>query len=214
MIRPLKAIAFLVVVLGFSGAAFAGKHPVPLDPKADPSTCLTCHNSDDNREFGGGGASGPHGTKYWHILERRYEMSQAPTPGTLISNTYPSPSLVAGGANPGPYALCAKCHNLGTTNGGVLSDATFQPNKKGLGGHYTHIWSYGISCSVCHTAHGMGGTSASVTGERLVNFDANVVAPYVQGSNTYPISYSRATNTCTLTCHGQDHKPNGQVAPH
>ena len=43
--------------------------------------CTDCHNSDDNREFGGVGPNGPHGSKWDHMLERRYEFSQAPGPG-------------------------------------------------------------------------------------------------------------------------------------
>src|SRR5581483_8440126 len=35
--------------------------------------CTDCHNSDDNREFGGTGPNGPHGSTFLHILERRYE---------------------------------------------------------------------------------------------------------------------------------------------
>ncbi|HEV2730034.1 MAG TPA: hypothetical protein VGV15_08380, partial [Terriglobales bacterium] len=56
-------------------------------------------------------------------------------------------------------------------------------------------------CSVCHTAHGMGAGTANVTGERLVNFDVNVVAP----NGTLPVSYDRSTNTCSLTCHNHTH---------
>ena len=33
---------YLFLILAVS-TAFAAKHPVPLDPKADPSTCLACH---------------------------------------------------------------------------------------------------------------------------------------------------------------------------
>ncbi len=33
--------------------------------------CTDCHNSDDNREFGGAGPNGPHGSKWTHILERQ-----------------------------------------------------------------------------------------------------------------------------------------------
>jgi hypothetical protein len=33
--------------------------------------CTDCHNSDDNREFGGSGPNGPHGSRFTHILERR-----------------------------------------------------------------------------------------------------------------------------------------------
>jgi predicted CXXCH cytochrome family protein len=39
----LSALVCFLVVLLFAGRASAAKHPVPLDPKADPSTCLACH---------------------------------------------------------------------------------------------------------------------------------------------------------------------------
>jgi hypothetical protein len=173
--------------------------------------CSDCHNSDDNREFGGSGASGPHGSQFAHLLERRYEFSQVVPgtnfpfngPGSPIQNLFISPSLTAGAINPGPYALCAKCHNLSS----VLADVTFKPAASGRGGHFTHISELGFSCSVCHTAHGMGSLSASISGDRLVNFDLNVVATLTG----HPISYNRSTNTCTLTCHGYSHYPDGSV---
>lgn len=148
--------------------------------------CTDCHNSDDNREFGGAGPNGPHGSKWTHILERRYEFSQAATPGGPISNPYPNPDLSVNG----PYALCGKCHDLAQ----VLSDATFTK-------HSEHVNSVGASCSACHTGHGMGGQNPNVSGERLVNFDVNLVAP----NGTTPITYNRATRSCTLTCHGVAH---------
>jgi hypothetical protein len=52
----------------------------------------------------------------------------------------------------------------------------------------------------------MAGTNPNISGQRLVNFDVNVVAP-----NGVPISYNRATNTCTLTCHNTAHNPDGTV---
>ena len=156
--------------------------------------CTDCHNSDDNREFGGTGPNGPHGSKWFHILERRYEFSQAPAPGQLINNLYPTPDLSANG----PYAMCGKCHDL--TNQ-IMKNTSWSQ-------HSTHINS-GFSCSTCHTAHGMGGTNPNITGERLVNFDANVVAP----NGARPISYNRgANNTCTLVCHQVVHNPNGTVS--
>jgi hypothetical protein len=147
--------------------------------------CTDCHNSDDNREFGGTGASGPHGSKYTHILERRYEFSQAAIPGQAIGNLFPNPDV----GPAGPYALCAKCHNLST----ILANSSFVE-------HARHV-NAGFSCSVCHTAHGMGAQAATISGERLVNFDASVVAP----SGSAPISYNHATGSCTLTCHGRTH---------
>lgn len=147
--------------------------------------CTDCHNSDDNREFGGTGPNGPHGSKYSHILERRYDMSQAAAPGRPITNLNAPPNLSA----IGNYALCAKCHDLAN----LMSNSSFSE-------HARHI-NDGFSCSTCHTAHGMGGQAATVSGERMVNFDLNVVAP----NGATPIAYRRSSNSCSLTCHGHAH---------
>jgi hypothetical protein len=176
----------LTVLAAASAPAIAGVHPVPLEQNTDAAKCLECHNSDDNREFGGTGPNGPHGSKYLHILERRYEMTQAAVPGGPATNLFPNPDLTAAG----PYALCAKCHDLAQ----VLSNSSFSL-------HGRHISTDGFSCSVCHAPHGIAGSNANVTGERLINFDVNVV-----GSNGgTPISYSRTAKTCTLTCHSYSH---------
>jgi predicted CXXCH cytochrome family protein len=147
--------------------------------------CTDCHNSDDNREFGGTGPNGPHGSQYSHILERRYDMSQAPSPGQPITNLIVPPNLTA----TGNFALCAKCHDLAT----IVSNSSFSE-------HARHI-NDGFSCSVCHTSHGMGSQTATVSGERMVNFDRNVVAP----NGRSPITYRKSTNSCSLTCHGHAH---------
>jgi predicted CXXCH cytochrome family protein len=154
--------------------------------------CTDCHNSDDNREFGGAGPNGPHGSRWTHILERRYEFSQTAAPGQPISNLFPNPDLSAAG----PYALCAKCHDLPNQ---VMQNTSWNQ-------HSAHVNS-GFSCSTCHTAHGMGAASGTITGERLIDFDVNVV-----GSNGgLPISYNRGANTCVLVCHQAAHNPNGTV---
>ncbi len=51
--------------------------------------CTDCHNSDDNREFGGTGPNGPHGSQFSHILERRYEFSQV-APEAFSATTFKS----------------------------------------------------------------------------------------------------------------------------
>ncbi|MGA7288245.1 MAG: cytochrome c3 family protein [Terriglobales bacterium] len=169
--------------------------------------CTDCHNSDDNREFGGTGPNGPHGSQFSHILERRYEFSQvapgippAAGPGSTIENLLPA--VVDPGAG-GPYSLCAKCHDLNN----VLSNASFSQ-------HALHIKG-GFSCSVCHTSHGMGATSSNVSGDRMVSFDLKVVAENATSSGYFrsPISYNRGSNTCTLTCHNYSHNPDGTVIP-
>jgi hypothetical protein len=47
----------------------------------------------------------------------------------------------------------------------------------------------------------MGASSGTISGERLVNFDVNVVAQ----NGVAAISYNRTANTCTLVCHGYAH---------
>jgi hypothetical protein len=166
--------------------------------------CSDCHNSDDNREFGGTGPNGPHGSRYSHILERRYEFSQvAPGlppeagPGSAIQNLLPP---IVDPSTGGPYSLCAKCHDLSN----ILSNASF-------GKHSLHI-NAGFSCSVCHTAHGMEPNSSNVAGECMVNFDLKVVAENAMSSNfRSPISYNRGTETCTLACHNYRHNADGSV---
>jgi predicted CXXCH cytochrome family protein len=153
--------------------------------------CTDCHNSDDNREFGGTGPNGPHGSKWSHILERRYEFSQTLAPGQTVSNLFPTPDLTVNG----PYALCGKCHNLSN----IMQNASFSK-------HASHI-NAGFSCSACHTAHGTAPSSNNVSGLRLVDFDINVVGP----NAGQPVSYNRDSNTCTLTCHNAAHNPNGSV---
>ncbi len=170
-----------------------------LDGTVDPTNprlvgtrifCTDCHNSDDNREFGGTGPNGPHGSKWSHLLERQYVFSQVAAgaaPGTAITNLNPNPDLSAAG----PYALCGKCHDLSV----VVSSTSWL-------GHAEHVVNEGISCSACHTAHGMGGVSATISGQRLVNFDGKVVAP----NGTTPITFSETpVPTCTLVCHGEAH---------
>jgi len=163
--------------------------------------CTDCHNSDDNREFGGSGPNGPHGSQYAHILERPYELSQVVPgvpplagPGTTIQNLLPA--IVDPAAN-GPYSLCAKCHDLSN----ILSNASFSK-------HSTHL-NAGFSCSVCHESHGISSPSAGLTGQRLVNFDIAVVA--MNDVLLTPITYNRTNGTCTLKCHNYNHNQNGTV---
>jgi hypothetical protein len=161
--------------------------------------CTDCHNSNTNREFGGIGPNGPHGSSFSHILERRYEISQVASgtfpsggPGTLIINPQQNPLTEP--SSGGPYSLCAKCHNLDN----ILSNVSWAHHKN-------HVQDDGASCSVCHSAHGTPAGGPGL-GKRLINFDRNVVAP-----NGGVLSYSGAT--CTLRCHMIDHFPDGSVKP-
>jgi hypothetical protein len=47
----------------------------------------------------------------------------------------------------------------------------------------------------------MNTQTENATGERMVSFDLNVAA----ANGALPISYDRALNSCTLTCHNHTH---------
>jgi hypothetical protein len=197
----------LNVLLQFSSTAMS-QHPVMRDatgisqpsllkymwslsgtqsrPMGNRILCTDCHNSDSNREFGGTGANGPHGSRNDHILERRYLISKVDAgsgPGSPVVNLSPKPTLDPISS---PYALCAKCHDLVNVNASI----SFRQ-------HNRHIQA-GFSCSVCHSAHGVPAGTIGVTGKRLVSFDLNVVAP-VNGS----VSYNGTS--CNLLCHNHKH---------
>jgi hypothetical protein len=147
--RPAKLALNCLAVLLFLLAiapAHADIHPVPREKNADSAAWLECHSSDDNREFGGTGPNGPHGSTYPHILERNYQFIQAATPGGTVTNTFPNPDV----SPQGPYATCTKCHDL--TN--ILSKMSWTQ-------HSRHASQNGFSCSVCHTAHGMAPAAAA-----------------------------------------------------
>jgi hypothetical protein len=93
--------------------------------------------------------------------------------------------------------MCGKCHDLSNQ---VIKNTSWNQ-------HSYHI-NFGVTCSTCHTGHGMGSTNANVSGQRLVNFDANVVAP----NGALPISYNRGANTCILVCHQIAHNADGTVS--
>jgi predicted CXXCH cytochrome family protein len=38
-----RSISIMALLSAFTAAAWAGKHPVPLEPKQDPATCAQCH---------------------------------------------------------------------------------------------------------------------------------------------------------------------------
>jgi hypothetical protein len=87
------------------------------------------------------------------------------------------------------YALCYRCHDRDS----ILRDESFAEHDK-------HIRGEDSPCSVCHTPHGTSGPTA-----HLVNFDTRVVRPAGNGILEF-VDQGRFRGTCTLTCHGEDHR--------
>jgi cytochrome c peroxidase len=65
--------------------------------------------------------------------------------------------------------------------------------------HNTHVVDDKAACTTCHDSHGVA------SAPHLINFNTDYVTP-VPGT---PINYTSAGmnhGTCTLMCHGKEHK--------
>jgi predicted CXXCH cytochrome family protein len=88
--------------------------------------CTECHNNSSGMQAGGAGPTGPHGSAYAPLLERRQE----------FPDFQPESSLV--------YALCYKCHSRTS----ILANASFPQ-------HYQHVVTRTTACTTCHDPHGV-----------------------------------------------------------
>jgi len=148
--------------------------------------CSDCHNNDNARALGGAAANGPHGSRYEHILERRYELEPVPaTPGASTLGVSYAPGLSVA------YALCDKCHDV--DNALLSSDTVF-------GRHQMHVVGQRASCATRHAPHGVQGGNPHFNAH-LLNPDIRIVGPNQFGV----LRVDTAARTCSLACHGKDH---------
>jgi predicted CXXCH cytochrome family protein len=171
-------------VLGASGAPLPGR---PLSANSLIS-CTDCHNSDTGVNRGvPGGAAGPHGSSYEHILERQYATNTPGSgPGALLGTVPYAPSA---------YALCDKCHDV---SGSIMQNQSFAF-------HSEHV-ANGMACASCHDSHGIDGGNPGENSS-LINFDLTLVGPDpVTGRLGYrDLGFRKGE--CALTCHGVAHSP-------
>jgi predicted CXXCH cytochrome family protein len=148
--------------------------------------CTDCHNNSRARSSGGTAASGPHGSDFEHLLERRYELEAVPA---VAGDTAPGVTYFSGLA--GSYALCDKCHDI--DNRLLSGDPVF-------GRHHEHVVEERTSCSTCHAPHGVQNASP-VNNSRLLNPDTRIVGPNSAGV----VRIDTSARTCSLRCHGENH---------
>lgn len=141
--------------------------------------CTDCHASDTSSKAGGSGSDGPHGSNESPLLIARYDT----TDYTKESSS--------------TYALCYRCHERTS----ILQNKSFRR-------HNTHIVEEDAPCSVCHDAHGISSAQGQkLNNSHLINFDTNIVKPSKR-TGTGPIfkDSGQFRGSCTLLCHGEDHR--------
>lgn len=90
--------------------------------------------------------------------------------------------------NAAAYALCYQCHSRSV----VLSEQSFRLHEK-------HVVEQKTACTTCHDSHGVANAP------HLINFNSLYVTPGSLGQINYQ-SLGQFKGTCTLMCHGVDHK--------
>ncbi len=89
-IKKLQTFAYFIVLFLLIGRVSAATHPVPLDPKADPSTCIACH--EDKTKGKAVHSAMAMGCTSCHEIRVNKDVTRV----KLITTT--------------PYALCLTCH--------------------------------------------------------------------------------------------------------
>ena len=181
--------SLLPTMLDFNGTTTNGR------PMGAQIFCTDCHNSDDNREFGRNGPNGPHGSKWWHILERDYESSQAPGgPGTSDHGQFES---AARSQREWPLWNVRQVPQPEHSDAERVSWSLMPPTcLRRL-----------LLLDMPHRPRHWELRRANPTGVRMIDFDLNVV-----GSNGgLPITYDQTSNTCVLVCHNTAHDPGGGI---
>lgn len=141
-------------------------------------SCTDCHNNDDWSPSGTR-PRGPHGSRYWPILEREYQTND------------PSPEAYQ------TYGICYKCHNRDF----LINDSagTFLHNK--------HVVQNQAPCAVCHDAHGSRQNSHLINFMLRDKTGKTVVNPSQTQKRLEYISMGPGRGQCYLVCHGTNHEP-------
>lgn len=143
--------------------------------------CTDCHNNDQGPGVKGPGPNGPHGSRYFPLLERNLAQVDFQPES---ANT---------------YALCYKCHSRSS----ILADESFKAtDSQGQPhGHRFHIVDQRAACTTCHDSHGVQ------QNKNLINFNTAYVTPSARGQLQY-VSLGGGNAACLLTCHGKNHEGN------
>ena len=166
-----RFISVLIVAL-FSTTVFAAKHPVPLDPKADPSTCVQCH--EDKTKGTAVHSAIAMGCTSCHEIRTNKDVTRVKltttTPQALCVTCHADKKAadLKGTVHPPAVRDCIKCHDPHTAankNQLLKADAGEKGQNLCLDCHTqgTNVPKDGsrhaaldMGCSTCHVTHKVG----------------------------------------------------------
>jgi predicted CXXCH cytochrome family protein len=167
------AISIMVLASAFSASVFAGVHPVPLDPKADSSTCAQCH--EDKTKGKSVHSAIAMGCTSCHEIRVNRDVTRlkliATTTGALCITCHADKKAadIKGRVHPPAVRDCVKCHDPHTSD---YKNQLLKPESGDtkdtnlcLGCHNTGLnvpkdgsrhAALDMGCDTCHVTHKTG----------------------------------------------------------
>jgi predicted CXXCH cytochrome family protein len=167
-----RNVIFLIAAMMLAGSASAAKHPVTLDPKADPSTCLTCH---ENKTKGKSvhsaiamGCTSCHEIRTIRDVTHVKLITATPYALCLTCHTDKNAAAIKGKVHPPAVRDCLKCHDahvsdnknqlLKPASGDAKDNLCLTCHKTGVntpekGSRHPAL---DMGCDTCHTIHKTG----------------------------------------------------------
>jgi len=162
----------LVTLLTFARTASAAKHPVPLDPKADPSTCIACH--EDKTKGKSVHSAMAMGCMSCHEIRVNRDVTHVklitatPYKLCLTCHSDKDATQIKGRVHPPAVRDCLTCHDphssdnknqlLKMTSGDKKDNLCLTCHTQGLnvpakGSRHAAL---DMGCETCHTVHKTG----------------------------------------------------------
>jgi predicted CXXCH cytochrome family protein len=162
----------LLVLLALSGSVLAATHPVPLDPKADSSTCIACHEDKSKGKAVHSaiamGCTSCHEIRVNKDITRVKLITSTPQALCITCHADKDAATLKGTVHPPAVRDCIKCHDPHTSdNKNQLLKATSGEKGKNLcldchtqglnvpekGSHHAAL---DMGCDNCHVTHKTG----------------------------------------------------------
>jgi predicted CXXCH cytochrome family protein len=168
----LNALGCCIVVLLLAGRVLAAKHPVPLDPKADTSTCIACHEDKTKGKSVHSamamGCTACHEIRVNKDVTRVKLITTTPLALCLTCHADKNAADIKGTVHPPAVRDCVKCHDphssdyknqlLKPTSGDAKDNLCLTCHQTGLnvpekGSRHGAL---DMGCETCHITHKTG----------------------------------------------------------